>query len=328
MSTKPVFVSAATTARVLTWSDMIDALRAAYAAEHDERTSFRAVARGSGTWIRALVSVPPAGKYMGAKIFGRTQQRQVTYLVPLFDKESSELVAIIDARHLTALRTAATSAVAIDRLLRKDNVTVGIIGSGGEAQAHLKAVAAVRKLKRTCVYSPTPASRERFAATFQDSLGITCVASRDASDAVKDADLVILAARSKDETPTINGDWLKPGALVVSVGSTLPEQRELDVRSIEISDLIVCDMVHEVVNETGDFIAAKAQGVAFETKLASLNDLVLGKIDDRVRESRASMYKSVGAAIQDIAVAEIACQRAVQLGLAVELDIPLEIHRV
>jgi ornithine cyclodeaminase/alanine dehydrogenase len=81
-------------------------------------------------------------------------------------------------------------------------------------------------------------------------------------------------------------------------------------------------MVEEVVDETGDMIAAKAAGVPFEHKLLSLNDLLLGKADDKVRQARLPMFKSIGAAVQDITIAELAMEKAVERGLAIEL--PME----
>jgi ornithine cyclodeaminase/alanine dehydrogenase len=328
VSRKPVFVSAAATAAVLDWGEMIGAVRAAYAVPHAPQTSVRAVARGAGTSIRGLVSAPPASRCMGAKVFGVARTRQVTYLLPLFDQETAELVALVDALHITALRTAATSAVAADRLAPRRPATLGVLGSGAEAQAHVRALAAVRTLKGVRLFSPNPAHRERAAQTLERELRVPCVPAAAPVAAVEGADIVVAAARSHDETPILDGDWLAPGALLVSIGSTVPEQRELDVRSIEVCDLIVCDALHEVVDETGDFLAAKAAGVAFADKLATLNDLVARRLDARVAAARQPMYKSVGAAVQDVVIGEIAYRAAVAQGLAAEIDARLEIKHV
>jgi ornithine cyclodeaminase/alanine dehydrogenase len=323
-----VFVSAAATAAVLDWGEMIRAVRAAYAVPHTPQTSVRAVARGDGTSIRGLVSAPPGSRCMGAKVFGVARARQVTYLLPLFDQETAELVAIVDALHITALRTAATSAVAVDRLADRRPATLGVLGSGAEAQAHVRAIAAVRTLRGVRLFSPNPANRERTARELERELRVPCAAAARPADAVAGADIVVAAARSRDETPILDGEWLAPGVLLVSVGSTVPEQRELDVRSIEVCDLIVCDSVHEVANETGDFLAARAAGVAFADKLASLNDLVAHKLDPRVAAARQPMYKSVGAAVQDVVIGEMAYRAAVERGLAAEIDARLEIKQL
>ncbi len=216
--------------------------------------------------------------------------------------------------------------MAVDILAPRRALRAAVLGSGTEAQGHLRALAAVRKLSGASVFSPTAAKREQFAATLGAELGITIAPFARAEAAVEGADIVIAAARSHDETPILSGDWLRSGVLLVSIGSTLPEQRELDVRSVEVSDLIVCDMVHEVAEETGDFIAVTKAGVAFDHKMASLNDLVMGRLAERVAAARHPMFKSVGAAVQDITVATIAYENAIKRGLAVELPIELAVR--
>ena len=323
VSRETVFISAAATEQVLEWDDMIAGLRAAYAAPHQSHTSYRAVARGNKTWLRGLVSCPPASRFMGTKVFGVARERKVSYLVSLFDQETSELVALVDALNITALRTAATSAVAVDAMAKGGALNVGVLGSGAEAQEHLGAIARVRPLKSVRVFSPTAVRREAFAARFSEELKVDCKAVATSREAVEGVDLLVAAARSHDETPIFSGDWLRPGQMVVSIGATLPEQHEIDPRTIEVCDLIVCDMVHEVIEETGDFIDAKKAGVAFDHKMASLNDLIMGKLAGRLASARIPMYKSVGAAIQDITVAEIAYQRAIERKLAVPLPMAL-----
>ena len=322
-----VFVPAAATREVLGWDDAIGAMRAAYARPHAPRTSHRAQAHGAGNWLRGMVSVPPGGATMGAKVFGVARARQASYLIALFDQTSGELAALVDGIHVTALRTAATSALALERMAPARALTLAVLGSGQEAQAHVRAFARVRELKQVNLYSPTAANRER-AAGLLAADGVPCSPTTGALAAMESADVVLAAARSHGETPIFDGEWLRPGMLVVSIGSTMPAQREIDPRTIERSELIVCDAVDEVAEQTGDFIAARARGVAFEHKMASLNDLVLGKLDARLAGARLSMYKSVGEAVQDVTVAELAVRRARERGLAVELPVALELKQV
>ncbi len=112
-----------------------------------------------------------------------------------------------------------------------------------------------------------------------------------------------------------------PGTLVVSIGSTLPEQREINSSVVEACDLIVCDTIEEVTEETGDMIAAAASGVAFDHKMVALADLVAGKAAQRLATARLPMFKSVGSAIQDIVVAELALDLATARGLATTLPV-------
>lgn len=318
----PLFLTADETEAVLSWSEMIAALRRAYSFELSEGMSPpRVVARGNGAWLRALAAIPPGGRFMGSKVFGFSRNRDVRYLITLFDQETAEIAALIDANAVTALRTAATSALAIDLMTPKQIPTVAVLGSGSEAASHIRAAAAVRKFSEVRVFSPTAANRERFASAFAGETGIACRPATSAREAVEGADLVIAAARSHDETPILHGDWLKDGMSVVSIGSTLPEQREIDPRTVEVCDLIVSDMPEEVAGETGDMLAARAAGIEFEHKMVSLNDLVRGRCADRISAARLPMFKSVGAAIQDIAVAELAFEQAAVRNLGSRLPV-------
>jgi ornithine cyclodeaminase/alanine dehydrogenase len=322
-----VFVPAVATREVLDWDDAIGAMRAAYAAPHAPRTSQRAQANGTGNWLRGMVSIPPGGATMGAKVFGVARARRASYLIALFDQESGELTALVDGIHVTALRTAATSAVALDCMAPRRALSLAVLGSGQEAQAHVRAFAHVRELKQVRLYSTSAVNRES-ATGLLAADGIRCSPEANARAAMEGADVVLAAARAHGETPVFDGEWLRPGMLVVSIGSTSPAQREIDPRTIERSELIVCDAVDEVAEQTGDFIAARAAGVAFEEKMASLNDLVLGKAHARLAGARLSMYKSVGEAVQDVTVAELAVRRARERGLAIGLPVALEAKQV
>ena len=313
----PLFVSAEASRQVLVFADVIAALRAAYAVPHGPLVSPpRVVTRGNGNWLRALAASPPGSRYMGAKIFGFGRAKSVSYLIALFEQQTGALAALVDANLLTAYRTAATSAVAVDRMAPSGPVALGVLGSGLEAQMHVRAIASIRPIRALRVFSPTAANREAFADLFSAELGIRCIAVANAEKAVDGATIVLAAARSHDETPVLRGRWLREGTLVVSIGSTLPEQREIDEDVVAACDLIVCDICEEVINETGDMLAAKAAGVAFEHKIVSLNDLMTGAAADRLAAARRPMFKSIGAAIQDIVVAELVVNKAVAAGLA------------
>jgi ornithine cyclodeaminase/alanine dehydrogenase len=135
-----------------------------------------------------------------------------------------------------------------------------------------------------------------------------------AAAAVSDASLVICAARSHDESPTLLGEWLQQGMTVVSIGSTLPEQREVDPQVIARADVIIADVVDEVRQDTGDLLAALAAGVDVG-EIGSLADLVGGRHPGRTTAGQIVLYKSVGSAAQDLAVAAMCVRNAQRLGL-------------
>ena len=318
----PLFVCADATQQVLVWDEVVSRLREAYAVPHASAESPpRTVARGRGTWLRTLTAVPTGSRFMGAKIFGLGRQKTLDYLIVLTDQETGRIVGFVDANYVTGYRTAATSAVAVDRMAPAGGATLGVLGSGLEARSHVRAIASIRPVDSLRVFSPTRAHREAFAETFTEELGVPCMAADSAEAAVRGATLVIAAARSHDESPILRGEWLDPGMVVVSIGSTLPEQREIDEHVVDVCDLIVCDAVEEVVEETGDMLAARAADIRFGHKLVSLNELISGAVDDRLAASALPMFKSVGAALQDILVAELAFDKALARGLATPLSI-------
>ncbi|MEX0428030.1 ornithine cyclodeaminase family protein [Nocardioides sp. DS6] len=312
---------------VFDWRRAVGALREAYAADADQaRFPARRMARGDHGWLRTLSGVPAGEHLMGLKVIAASPRNgRVSYLIPLFDQRTAELVALLDGHSITGFRTAATSALAADVLAVDCPLQVAVIGSGFEARNHLRAVAAVRDVAGVRVFSPRPQSRQRFTDDLAD-LNLAIEPAESAESAVVGADLVICAARSRDETPTLLGAWLRPGMTVISIGSTLPEQREVDPEVIARADLLIADMLPEVLEETGDLIAARQAGVDITARAMSLSDLIGGSVPGRERPEQILLYKSVGAAVQDLAVAELCARSAEEQGRGRDLD--LGIHPV
>lgn len=322
----PVFVSSAVVQALLDWPAIIRSLQAAYGAVADPAaTPRRTVAANQGAWLRCLSAMPPGSRYFGAKLMAMApgvHGRGVDYVIVLFDRQTSRLAALVDGNLVTGYRTAATSAAALDRLLGPGPVRVGVLGSGLEANMHVQALAGVRAIQSLAVYSPTAANRERFAAAFERRLKAPCVAVDSAEAAVTDQDVVLAAARSRQEQPILFGDWLTPGMTVVSIGSTVPEQREVDVSVVERCDLIVCDDLAEVTQESGDMLAAARAGVHFADKVFSLGALVRGEIPGQDL-ARLPMFKSIGGGLQDVVVAELFLRKALAEGLVTALPMQL-----
>jgi ornithine cyclodeaminase/alanine dehydrogenase len=316
-----LFLSDADVASLADWRSAVVALANAYAETiAPAMVPPRSMARGDGYWLRSLTAIPPHGATMGCKLIAASPRaRCASYLISLFDRQTMALTALIDGNRVTGLRTAATAAVAVDKLAPLRPLRVGVIGSGFEARGALDCLAAVRRVASARVFSPTPASRERFAAAFRPALDVAPVGSAEA--AVDGADVVICAARSRDESPVLRARWLPEGATVVSLGSTLPEQREIDEDTMARAACIVADMPEEVLHDTGDAIAAVMAGVDLASKLVPLADLVAGRITARRNDRDIVLYKSVGSALQDIVIAEMLLARAQQRGRGTALPI-------
>jgi alanine dehydrogenase len=315
------FLSDADVAAACDWVQLVGAIREAYSVPVDSRAlPSRTMARADGAWLRTLSGAPQSSRYMGAKLIAAsTRNSRASYLIALFDRETTELTALIDGNHVTTSRTAATSAAAADALAPHGPLRVSVIGSGLEARNHVLALGAIRELESVLIFSPTRANRERLAELVTSELDTDARAVQSAQQAVAETNVVIAAARSRDESPTVRGSWLAPGATVISIGSTLPEQHEVDVEVIRRADAIYADMPDEVASETGDMLDAKAAGIDFQKKLFSLQQLVAGTAPARRAADEILVYKSVGSALQDLAVAELCLSRARERGFGTVL---------
>ena len=318
-----LFLSDADVASLADWPSAVAALADAYAtALSPAMVPPRSMARGDGMWLRSLTAVSPSGGQMGCKLIAANMRsRRASYLISLFDPQTTELRALIDGNRVTGLRTAATAALAVTLLAPSRPLRLAVIGSGFEARGALDCLNAVRELQSVRVFSPTPASRERFVESFRPALDISAAVHPEA--AVKDADVVICATRSRDESPVLQGAWLPPGATVVSLGSTLPEQREVDEETMARAVCIVADMPEEVEHDTGDALAAASAGVVFADRLVPLSALVAGHLVPRRADGDIVLYKSVGSSLQDIAIAEMLLARALRQGVGVALPVSI-----
>lgn len=332
MSQGPVFVSGEVAQKVFRWQDGIQALKSAYGQSlPPAAVPPRTIAQSAGAWLRTLPAAPPNGRYFGTKLMGAAMNAKapaVEYVIVLFDRQTSRIAAFIDANLITGYRTAATSAAALDVLAPKKPARLAVIGSGLEASMHTRAVGSIRSLVEVVVFSPTADRRAAFAEAARRDLGVPARVASSAQEAVLGADLVLTAARSRGELPILFGDWLKPDATIVSIGSTIPAQREIDVSVIARADLIVCDALEEVLHETGDMLAAKAAGIDVQSKSFSLGALMSGEIETKRAAARMPMFKSVGGGLQDIVVAELILSKALEAGLAQPLPINFETKHI
>ena len=327
----PVFVSAEAVSASVDLRDAIDVLRLTYSSQptdnpdpQGDRNAGRTVARGTnGARIRALAAVLPAGDVLGAKLHVQPVDGNSGFLIAIFSQADGHLLGLMDGRAITGLRTGATSALALDALAPSGPLDLAVLGSGTEARAHLRAVAALRPLSSIRVFSTTLERRERFAAELSAELSAQVIACQSAEHAINDATAVVAAARSHGEAPIFDPDALSDGTVVVSVGSTVPDQRELDERVLERASVIIADEPTELLEQSGDCIAAANANIELAPKTYSLAQLIQGTIPVPIDHNAINVFKSVGSALQDVAVAAIALEQARAAGRATPLDITL-----
>jgi ornithine cyclodeaminase/alanine dehydrogenase-like protein (mu-crystallin family) len=327
----PVFISSEAAEKVFSWSEAIRAVADAYAASAP-RSALppRTVGSDDGAWLRTLPALPPGRRYFGAKVMGMATaaaEAGAEYVILLYDRETSSVAAFVDGHRVTAYRTAATSAAALDRLAAPGPIRLAVLGSGLEATMHVRAIAAVRPIAHMTVFSPTRDRREAFAASVATDLGIEVEHADEPEAAVAAAGVVLAAARSYGEQPILFAEWLAPDVTVVSIGSTVPSQREIAVSVVAVCDVIVCDDVEEVSRQTGDMLEAARAGIDFRARTFSLHELLAGELDEALASTRRRLYKSVGGGLQDVVVAEVVLRRALDAELATALPMEFEKKR-
>jgi ornithine cyclodeaminase len=233
--------------------------------------------------------------------------------VLLFDGETGVLRALVDASAITATRTAAVSGVATKALAREDARELAILGSGVQARSHLEAMAAARPFERARVWSRTAEHASAFAADAQVAFPVEAVGN--AEDAVRDADVVVTATSSPE--PIVKRDWLKTGAHVNAVGSSIPTARELDADTVAASALFA-DARESMVNEGGDYLfAVREAGIGPDHIRAELGEVLTGSGHGRLADDELTVFKSLGLAAEDLAAAEHVYTRAQAAGAGV-----------
>jgi ornithine cyclodeaminase len=239
--------------------------------------------------------------------------------VLLFEAGHGSLKAIVDASEVTAIRTAAVSAVATRLLARPAAGDLAILGSGVQARTHLDAMFLVRPLKRVRVWSPTPGHAQAFAEKESRRHAVEVEAMASARGAVKGADIICTVTSSRE--PVLRGEWIEPGAHVNAVGSSVKSTRELDTQAVKKARLFV-DRRESTLNESGDILMPLAEKAIREDHIrAEIGDVLLGKAEGRKSSREITLFKSLGLAIEDLAAVHLIYTKAVEqrMGTLVEL---------
>jgi ornithine cyclodeaminase/alanine dehydrogenase-like protein (mu-crystallin family) len=252
------------------------------------------------TLLRVMPAILPAAGVLGLKFFYGSLDEGVRYAVMVCAIDSGEVLAVIDAAYLTALRTGATSGVATRHLARPDARTVGLIGSGLEAETNLAGVCAVREIDMVRVYSRDPVRRSEFALRMSERLGITIEPAGTVEQAVARADVVVVATNTgRDGDVAFRGSGLEAGQHVVSIGSTATFLREIDEETLLRPDMVVFDAPPaQVGHESGDVMALLAQRPDWAPD-GVLGDVLSGRLA-RTGSGQVTLFKSVGTAAQDL----------------------------
>lgn len=229
-------------------------------------------------------------------------------VVMLFAPDTGAPIAIMDASSITAIRTAAVSAVATRALANPDAGDLALLGSGVQARSHLEAMAVVRPLRRVRAWSPNAARLSAFAAWAGDRFGarVETVASAEAT--IRGADIICTTTASR--VPVVDARWLDSGVHINAVGSSIPTARELDSPTVVGARLVV-DRRESALHEAGDFLIPRAEGAITDAHIAGeLGEVLTGAVTGRRSPAEWTIFKSLGLAIEDLAAAHHVLQKA------------------
>lgn len=285
------------------------------------------VTPGSATMLLMPAYLPglPALGFKAISIFQDNGKRDLPVgnaMVCMIDSQTGIPSALMNGAYLTALRTGAVSGASAELMGRKDARHLVVIGSGTQGVTQAAAVCEVRDIERiTVVYR-----REESYTAFQEAIARDwpdlrdrLTGTDDAESAVREADIICAATTSK--TPVFEDAWVKDGTHVSGVGSFTPQMQEVPAEFV-VRSRVVVDMKEHALEEAGDLIMPIEQGMMTASDiLGELGDVVSGRVTPRQNDTQVTFFKSVGNAVQDMAVANMAVLRAKERGIGQDIDL-------
>jgi ornithine cyclodeaminase/alanine dehydrogenase-like protein (mu-crystallin family) len=291
---------------------VIEAIRAAFARDYAAtlqmpvRTS---LSIGDGGVLLIMPAHDSAIGVAGVKTVTVTQATGVSANYELLDSVSGLSLARMQANYLTDLRTAATSAVATDLLARADAQTLGIFGSGRQAEAHVFIMTHVRNFQRFLVCGSGREDLSPFIASMRERHGLL-IESADARTCAAESDVICTCTTSS--LPVFAGEWLRPGTHINAVGAFQPMTREVDDHTVARSRVIV-DTYSGALAEAGDLLIPLRNKIISKSHIAAdLHEIASGKKPGRVAREDVTLFKSLGCALEDLVTANMIYHRALK----------------
>jgi ornithine cyclodeaminase/alanine dehydrogenase-like protein (mu-crystallin family) len=306
----PLFLTEEDVRPLVTMGDAIAALEAAFATWGEP---------GTANLPRQRAPLPPrAFNLMGAAyaaggVFGLKAYVDPTYHVLLYSARDHRLLAVIEALYLSQLRTGAASGLATKLLARADANVLAVIGAGKQAFTQVAAVAAVRPIRAVRVFSPTPGRREAFARTIEERLGVEAFARDSAEACLRDADVAVTITKATE--PVCRSEWLADGLHLNAAGANARNRRELDDATVLRAAVRVTDDRAQARGEAAEFIDLAGKGLLDWGAVHELGDMVAGRVGGRSSGADLTLFKSLGIALEDIAIARLAYERALEAGI-------------
>jgi alanine dehydrogenase len=255
---------------------------------------------------------------MGSKVYATHRKGGAQFLVALFDGKTGGLLALLRGDHLGQMRTGAASGVATQYMARADATEVGLFGTGKQARTQLLAVCKVRRIRHVQVYSPNEEHRRLFASEMSERCETEVVPVARPELAAENKDIIITATSSRE--PVLHGQWLAQGTHINAIGSNFSVKAELESSAIRRCTSIVVDSKDQARLEAGDLLQCQDDGSFRWTDVRELGQVIVGRYAARKHPQDVTLFKSLGIAIEDVAVAARVHAKAVAEGVGTLLD--------
>lgn len=241
------------------------------------------------------------------------------FLVLLYESETGDLLAMMEADRLGQMRTGAASGVATKYMAREDAETVGIYGTGWQAESQLMAVCAVRQIKSIKAYSRKPENREAFAAKMTALLDVEVLPVATPEEAARNQAIIITITSGRE--PVLRGEWIEPGAHINAAGSNFLSKAEVDVETVRRATVIAVDSIEQSKVEAGDLLPAIERGVITWESVTELGRIIAGRDTGRNSAEDITLFKSNGIALEDISTALRVYHLAKERGIGEEINL-------
>jgi ornithine cyclodeaminase/alanine dehydrogenase-like protein (mu-crystallin family) len=241
------------------------------------------------------------------------------FLVLLYDADSGDLLAMMEADRLGQIRTGAASGVATKYMARADADTVGIYGTGWQAESQLMAVCAARKIRQVKAYSRKVEHRQSFAEKMTAMLGVEVIPVKNPEEAARNQAIVITITSGRE--PVLKGEWVAPGTHINAAGSNFLSKAEVDLEAVRRARVIAVDSLEQSKVEAGDLLPAIDRGVISWESVTELGRIVAGFEKGRCEENDITLFKSNGIALEDIATALRVYTMAKERGIGESIEL-------
>lgn len=239
--------------------------------------------------------------FLGAKLYSTSRKSGARFILPLFDGKTGALLCLMQADYLGRMRTGAASGIATQYMARPDATEVGIFGSGNQARTQVQAICRVRRIRQVQVYSPREDRRRAFADEMSELCQTEVVPVPRPEMAAEKKDIIVTATTSRE--PVLIGHWIAEGAHINAVGSNFLGKAELDSATVRRCAVIAVDSKDQARLEAGDFQQPVEDGSLRWADVRELGQIIVGRYPGRKHPQDVTLFKSLGIAIEDVAVA-------------------------